>query len=752
MKVRTIIAGLAVACIPGVGAFAQQPLPKDSSLPKSTEVVDEKEEKNRNVMLNAANNTGPREVNIGLPSTVGGITILENNLPVVYYFWPELPTRTWRQSSSLGKTGLLKLGEVAITTGDLGYAVNSYTRLGTDKLHLNGNLSSNNFGWLKGDVNISGPLAKNWFFTAGIYENFDPSTFDLMFTKYADKTQIYRAGITKRFNNNKGEISLLYKYASSASLSSASVFQYEEGGNVKELSNFRIGRDSYFARDGVLRFKDILNGNAYQKSLASDAATTSHTIDLIGNYKLNNGWVFDFSTRYHSARAVSLSTTPLSIIQQTGKGDFTYQDNGEVYEGDVQTVLALNAPRIPVTAIQSRFDLSKKTAAHKWRFGLTESYYKVDKFISNRSFFYQEVAANPRRLMRNTEGATSNTDEYGFYNYNVGGEYHNGFENKLALFFSDDWTISDKFSFSYGTNLQYHKLKGDFHTQTRTPGYTFGNDPLTYFDNNWFHTGLSLNATYKLTNKFGFLGEFIYTERHGVLENYSGAYTPTFDKTKSPMGRAGVYFNHEKFSLVSALTYLTRNNYQTRLNLVNPDNTSQSDVASVHYDIQTIGWTTDIVATPVKNFSLHYLITLQNPVYKNYSFQAFGKTYSYDDKNVLEISKVLMEIDPSYTLKQLKLWASLRYFSKQFANLNNVLYFKGRWETFAGANYKLNKKYDLGLTVVNLLNQRGAKGSISGTELITDPSAYYGRKLVAASASGTYIRPLTIEFSLNINL
>ena len=59
-------------------------VPADSI--KKIKVVDSdsKEEKNRNVMLNAANNSGPRDVNIGLPSTVGGITIQENDLPVVY--------------------------------------------------------------------------------------------------------------------------------------------------------------------------------------------------------------------------------------------------------------------------------------------------------------------------------------------------------------------------------------------------------------------------------------------------------------------------------------------------------------------------------------------------------------------------------------------------------------------------------------------------------------------------------------------
>ena len=63
-------------------------------------------EDNRNVMLNASSNSGPREVNIGLPSSVGGITVLENDLPVVYYFWPELPTRTWRPSQSLNMRDL----------------------------------------------------------------------------------------------------------------------------------------------------------------------------------------------------------------------------------------------------------------------------------------------------------------------------------------------------------------------------------------------------------------------------------------------------------------------------------------------------------------------------------------------------------------------------------------------------------------------------------------------------------------------
>lgn len=53
----------------------------------------------------------------------------------------------------------------------------------------------------------------------------------------------------------------------------------------------------------------------------------------------------------------------------------------------------------------------------------------------------------------------------------------------------------------------------------------------------------------------------------------------------------------------------------------------------------------------------------------------------------------------------------------------------------------------LGCTVINFLNQTGAKGSIAGAELVDkeDAAAYNG-----AWMSGSYIRPFTVEFSAKI--
>src|SRR5690606_12682817 len=184
-----------------------------------------------------------------------------------------------------------------------------------------------------------------------------------------------------------------------------------------------------------------------------------------------------------------------------------------------------------------------------------------------------------------------------------------------------------------------------------------------------------------------------------------------------------VYYTSDNFSLASAFSVIKKTNYFTRFNLTDPSGSGQVQTIGNAYDVQTMGWTTDIVAKPFKNFNLHFLFTYQEPKYKKFNVSAFGSDYSFNDKIVTSQSKILMEIDPSYNFtKDLRIWSSFRYFGKQTANLSNALYFNGRWETFGGLNWNVNKKFNLGLTVVNFLNQTGARGTISGAELITDAS------------------------------
>lgn len=715
---------------------------KVTNQPVQTVATDSKEDKNRNVMLNAANNTSPRDVNIGLPSTVGGITILENDLPVVYFFWPELPSKVWRQSVGLEKTGPLKMEEMSKTLGDLGFAVNSYSQTGTQDFKLKGKLTANHFGWLQGDGNVSGPIDKNgWTYTAGAFLNFDPSTYKLGYADYADQTKIFRGGVTKYFNNDKGRISIQYKYADSYTTSNYAVFEYGEEGEVKEIDDFRIGPDSYVVGDGKIKMLDLKSGayNFYNMA-GSDNRSTSHTIDVFGNYLLNSGWNFKYSTRAHFGSVKMANIIPLSIFTVDSSAGYRYADTGEAYSGNVGTQLAMYTPKTPTTNIQGRFSINKNIGNHNITLGLLEQYYHVNQYTSDRSFFFQSVGAQPRRLVSN------NTDADGFYNYNVGGEYHSGSENKLSVYANDDWKISDNFNLNYGVIIRNNIIDGEYSQTSRYNGFTLADAEMTSINYNWLQVGGTVNATYNINQNFGLMANFHYNEENRRLESYSQAFTPNTKKIKSPLGGLGVFWNNDYIQLISQVTYLNRNNYLNRYNLVNPANSTDAQTVTVYYDIQTVGWTTDFVLKPFKGFNLHYLLTLQNPEYKNFTFNAFGKDYDYSGNNVLSVSKVLMEIDPSYSFDKWRIWASFRYFSKQYANLTNVLYFAPRWETFGGVNYAWNKNINLGLNVTNIFNQRGASGTINGAELITDASAYYGKLL-----TGNYIMPFTLQFSLGFN-
>lgn len=212
MKRKTIPAiCLAMSLLMASPAVAQQKSQTDS-----THVVKpSKEEGNRNVMLNAASANGPREISIGLPG--GDVNVLENGLPVVYNSNPHNVNTHWRGDSSLGHVGLLKISETAITTGNIGYAVNSFTQLGVGNEGLKGvlNYNTNHFGKQQFDLNLNGGLGRGWYYSGSVYQNFDPGTFKLRFAQYQDRTQIYKAALTKEYDEGRGQFTAIYHYSNS---------------------------------------------------------------------------------------------------------------------------------------------------------------------------------------------------------------------------------------------------------------------------------------------------------------------------------------------------------------------------------------------------------------------------------------------------------------------------------------------------------------------------------------------------------
>ena len=728
-----------------------------------------KEEGNRNVMLNAASANGPREISIGLPG--GDVNVLENGLPVVYNSNPHNVNTHWRGDSSLEHSGLLKISETAITTGNIGYAVNTFTQLGVHgNKTFNGilNYNTNHFGKQQFDLNLNGSLGNNWFYSGSMYQNFDPGSFKLRFAQYQDRTEIYKLSLSKLYHQGRGQFSVIYHYSNSHWLSNATTgapFIYVGDGSVKEIPGFSLGTSSYLPNVGDIPYMDIRTGEIKSTSLYDATASKGNQLTVLHRYKWDNGLEWKVNMKYDHALGSYLYQTPMAMGEKsTTDGYSTKEADGTLtpYEGHVQSRMSC-FNRGNIDEVFFTTELSRQHNNMTWRLGLNEWYYNVD-YASNTTMYDHTVEEYPRILY---SADTDNVHHYGrtpYYNMNQNAsEYYRGHENKLALYATHDWDLSNKWNVYYGARFEYQHLSGENLAVCNEEGKTTGRfadyhigataadgtriTPRNY-SYDWLNMAFTAAATYKMTQQFGLTADFTYNTQRPNLSNFAPAEMPNTDKITIPLGRAGIYYNNNWISLTSLFTYIAKTNNNSTLNLINPNDPTGQDIkaAPLSYDIETIGWTTDAVVKPFKGFDFHFLFTYQSPKYKKYETGVTfsdGSTSSINATGniVTEIPKVLIELDPSYYLtKDLKIWASLRYFSKTYANIKNAYYFNGRWETFGGINWDVNKHLSLSGTVINILNQTGAKGSISGAELVDKENAaqYNG-----AWMAGSYIRPFT---------
>ena len=772
-RMKAVVLLLALACVNG---YAQE---NNSS--KGEDGSTSKEEGNRNVMLNAASANGPREIQIGLPSA--DVNVLENGIPVTYATNPHSVNSLWRADASLSHVGLLKISETAITTGNIGYAVNSFTQLGEKGFHGTLNYKTNHFGMQEVSLNLNGSLAKDWFYSGSIYQDFDPGTFKIKSTPFQDRTQIYKFALTKKYNDNRGELTAIYHYSNSHPVynyaTQSAPFVYVGDGSVREFGDFALGTTSYLPVDNEMVYRDMRTGELKKTNLYDASQNRGSEFTLMNNYTWDNGLNWKTVMKYDHSLGSLVYQTPMSLDQNEAGINYLYEavdGSMQPYTGEyVQSRMScLN--RGFIDSFMFTTELSRKVNNSTWRLGLNEWYYDVD-YTSSTTMYDQSVPMDgsyPVRLY-NADYATYSGRTYAgsgcYYDFNKNAsEYYKGHENKLALYFTHDWDITDKLNLYYGARLEYQALRGENAAVTNANGEYVGRFANYYLgatapdgtkiaptsmSYDWLNYALTAAVTYKLTKEFGFTGDFTYITQHPKIENFAPATLPNTDKISVPLGRAGIYYNNEWLSLTSLFSYISKTNNNSTLNLQHKTAAGQTEImaAPLNYDIKTLGWTTDVVARPFKGFDLHFLFTYQKPTYKKYETSVtFSDGYvgsiNATGNIVAEIPEVIVEIDPSYMItKGLKIWTSFRYFSKTYANINDAYYFNGRWETFGGLNWQGNKKLALGCTVVNFLNQTGAKGSIAGAELIEkeDAGQYAGHVM-----AGSYIRPFTVEFSASL--
>ena len=717
----------------------------------------------RNVLLNASDANKPREIQIGLPSE--DVNVYENGLPAVYSSTIHQVSAHWRGDSSLDHIGLLTPSESAITTGNIAYSVNSFTQLGSEDFKGVLNYKANHFGLQQFDMNISGGIGKDWLYSGSIYQNFDPGTFKIKFTDFNDRTQIYKAALSRKLND-RGKISLLYKYSYDrrmASVTTAAPFIYVGDGSVKELEGFKLGTTSYAPADGHLTYMDIMTGKVGEASINDFDLNKANEVSLISDYRFDNRMLFSFNMKYMDATAnfTDFGGSTISHIENginmddTNDANTYYKDN-ELYSGLKEGRRSwLHSAKIKTFLATT--ELSKNNGLHDWRVGLNEWYYHIN-YKSNSTQWNGTVTEYPT-ILAFDNGSGTHQQFYGFNELSP--EYTKGYENKLALYFTDNWKPLNKLNIYYGGRLEYYRMDAEQLPYDRFTNFYIGannkeGQTITpqKVTKNKLNYAATAQITYNINKSFGITADGTVATRYPRINEYAGK-GPTEEEYKRvmiPLIRGGVFYKNNWINATSMVTYISKSNNIDQQNVTEPGTTT-SKTQLLIYSIQTIGWTTSAEINPFKGFHLHALFTYQKPTYKNYKIDVTfdsGNAFNLDASGniVKEIPQILVELDPSYNItKDLRLWLSFRYFGKTYANLTDALYFNGHWETFAGINWNVNKHLSLNASVVNFLNQTGASGTISGSELTSkEDAAKFSNHLM----SGNYLRPFTLELGASI--
>ena len=713
---------------------------------------------NRNVLMNASSASQPRQISLGLPIS-GYAYIYEDGLPVSYYNYQVYPYKSWHSGVSHEAVQTMGPQDMVLKYGVITYSVDSRSKLAGDKFEGKLNYSLNHFGRQTVDANISTPLGKGWGISVGTYQNFDPGSNHLDIAKLQESAHFYKGALSKSWDEGKGKTGLIYQYSRFKEIiENYGPFIFVGDGSVKEYDGFKLGLDQYRPANNTLKYLDVVSGKMMEQN--NDDANTSkiHHVNYVLDYLWDSGLKLSVHSKFKHGHSFRSNGSVMGVSDAfTGSG-YTYE-NGTEYLGKVQTRRMLHFDGFEHSWMTNVALTGKsKNQRHNWR---TEVDYWLNHggVSTSMYLFAHEAKKDPKLLLLNgNEG----------YSYNSYAEFYNGHEHKLFGLVSDEWNATPRLWLYGGARVEYLNVRGRaandmYPGNARHVGFSLADEGVVknHFSNNHFNYAFIGSARYALLHGFGLHAEYSSAMIHSQLFHY-GTYTyPTQKGMVTNYFRGGIYWKNKWIDLTSQITHITMSNSQERPNLSHvltkdvgdlKAGMSESFTKTYFYDIATLGWLTDAIITPIKGLTVHLMFTVRDPKYKDYKItptfsDGVTEVYDFTNKTITALSKTELEIEPSYRFNKWRVWLSARYFSKQYINKTNSLYFKGRWETFGGVDFQLNNHISFAASVVNILNQKGASGTIASADLITDPSLYNNYVM-----SGTFIRPFTFEFTTKLSL
>ncbi|MBQ7811001.1 MAG: hypothetical protein IJ394_00425 [Bacteroidales bacterium] len=722
--------------------------PMSAGIADTLDVQEKKSE--RNMMLNAESATVPREINIGLPEGGNGAIVYVDGAKHAH----GLPRSQfhWSGGNAYSSTGSIGLMEAVITSGEIGVLVDSRTRLGTDDFSGAFTVGSSTNGLIRFDGAVGGALknADGWYYSLGAYVNNDPTNVNAPNRPFVDQKQIYHLAMSRRWEHTT--LDALYRFSycrdNIDNGYGFAPFVYNGDGTIDTFNGFRIGRDCYVPEDDAVSYMDIRDGRIRYGSLGNMDERFIHDISVMAEHNHASGWRLGANLHVmhmQPSRYVKMGLAGIDHVTQD-KG-FTDAD-GAPFSGYVQN-------RLVTVEDQTETDVNLILSAdrrfnsrHKLRLGMELVW--SDQLNYASTFYYAHtVEAGPSRIHKDGKAT---------WGMNTSGLYYDAYRLYAPIYAVHDWNPVPRLLLRTGARVRplYQnvmtaaKLDGDS-LNSRVDGFNIADRSMCEpheLSIPAVDYAFSEHVSYRIAGRLFFMAEGFYSMTTKSASYYKNATIPSTAPIGNALGRGGFTYDNSWMDVTALVSYITSwNNAKVMTVTKQVAGVSETIPWTAQYGIGTLGVTLD-GNLHWGGFNMHLLGTWQDPRYKNYKNEfvfSDGTTevIDYTGNHVTGISRFMLEIDPSFSWDRLRIWASARYYSRQYVSRTNLAYFSGHWETFAGIDWKVTPQIKVSANLVNILAQNGAKGSIDAADTITDASLLNGIVM-----SGSYIRPFTIDFML----
>lgn len=696
----------------------------------------------RNVMLNAESASAPREINIGLPESGDGAVLYVDGIKHAY----GLPKGQfhWAGGNAYEPIQTMSIIETLIFTGEIGIAVNSDTKMWTSAFSGAVSATTSSNGLIRLDAAMGAPLSKNgWYYSAGIYANLDPTNVPAPHRRYVDNKQIGQFSLMRKWDASSLAVSYRFSRCKDnmGSGYSFAPFVFDGEGGISQYGRFRIGRDCYMPSDDAVSWLDLASGKVLSGNLSDIDERLMHDIMLTYNTMASSGW--NLSLKGHIA-AMPYAKAASFALSSISKDAFGYSSiDGSSHSGPIQN-------RIVTISDASNFDYEllgeakKKIGRHYLHLGadvvLSKQYEAGSTFNMVHS-----VEASPIRLLYNGSSA---------WDYNKSATYMDAWRRNLAFYALDTWQANPDLRFRTGVRLRAvlnnticaPSDPSGLHNNRASGSFSLASEDLLLVDKQLcgLDYAFSEDVSWRIAGRLFANAEGFYSITNKSTTYFKGANAPSVKPIGNAYARAGLAYDNSWMDVTALISFITSWN-NAKVMTVSDHGTGETIPWTAEYGIRTLGFTLD-GNVHFGGFKMHLMGTLQDPRYKNYrnefNFSSGLKVLDYTGRYVTGISKFMLEVDPSYSWSRFKAWMSVRYYSRQYASRNNLAYFDGHFETFAGFDVRLRSHDRLSFNLINLLGQSGAKGSVDFIDTMEDASLLKGCLM-----SGKYIRPFSVEMS-----